>query len=171
MGARMQRSIRAVCESARRRFIARSSSSTKWPNACAVSQDWDNDVRIVLFVKLREGLKLDDALRDKMPPHDSPQSHAASCSGKRDEVPDIPRTRNGKLMEVAVRNLINGVAVSNREAAADPEALDFYAQYSGAQEKAAQAHRRSPTPSAPARMNDDGYRDARAAGCERAPGL
>ena len=43
------------------------------------------------------------------------------------QVPDIPRTRNGKLMELAVRNLIHGVAVDNREAAANPEALDFYA--------------------------------------------
>ena len=43
------------------------------------------------------------------------------------QVPDIPRTRNGKLMELAVRNLIHGVAVENREAAANPEALDFFA--------------------------------------------
>jgi acetoacetyl-CoA synthetase len=43
------------------------------------------------------------------------------------QVTDIPRTRNGKLMELAVRNLIHGVAVTNREAAANPEALDFFA--------------------------------------------
>jgi acetoacetyl-CoA synthetase len=93
----------------------------------AVSQDWDNDVRIVLFVRLREELTLDDALREKIREtirHNLTPRHVPA---KVIQVPDIPRTRNGKLMELAVRNLIHGIAVKNAEAAANPEALDFYA--------------------------------------------
>jgi acetoacetyl-CoA synthetase len=93
----------------------------------AVSQDWDNDVRIVLFVRLRDGLTLDDALREKIREtirHNLTPRHVPA---KVIQVPDIPRTRNGKLMELAVRNLIHGIAVKNAEAAANPEALDFYA--------------------------------------------
>ncbi len=93
----------------------------------AVSQEWDNDVRIVLFVKLRDGLKLEDALRDKIRETIRRNLTPRHVPAKVIQVPDIPRTRTGKLMELAVRNLIHGVAVTNREAAANPEALDFYA--------------------------------------------
>jgi acetoacetyl-CoA synthetase len=93
----------------------------------AVSQEWDRDVRIVLFVKLRDGLELDDALRDKIRDTIRRNLTPRHVPAKVIQVPDIPRTRNGKLMELAVRNLIHGVPVDNREAAANPEALDFYA--------------------------------------------
>jgi len=93
----------------------------------AVSQEWDSDVRIVLFVKLRDGLELDQALRDKIRDTIRRNLTPRHVPAKVIQVPDIPRTRNGKLMELAVRNLIHGVAVDNREAAANPEALDFYA--------------------------------------------
>ena len=93
----------------------------------AVSQEWDGDVRIVLFVKLRPAHELDDALRDKIRETIRRNLTPRHVPAKVIQVPDIPRTRNGKLMELAVRNLIHGVAVDNREAAANPEALDFYA--------------------------------------------
>jgi acetoacetyl-CoA synthetase len=93
----------------------------------AVGQDWDNDVRIVLFVKLRAGLALDEALRDKIRETIRRNLTPRHVPAKVIQVPDIPRTLNGKLMELAVRNLIHGIAVKNREAAANPEALDFYA--------------------------------------------
>jgi len=93
----------------------------------AVSQEWDNDVRIVLFVRLCDGLTLDDALRDKIRETIRRNLTPRHVPAKVIQVPDIPRTRNGKLMELAVRNLIHGVAVENREAAANPEALDFFA--------------------------------------------
>jgi acetoacetyl-CoA synthetase len=93
----------------------------------AVSQEWDNDVRIVLFVKLRDRLELDDVLRDKIREAIRRNLTPRHVPAKVIQVPDIPRTRNGKLMELAVRNLIHGVAVTNREAAANPEALDFFA--------------------------------------------
>jgi len=93
----------------------------------AVSQEWDNDVRIVLFVRLREGLTLDDGLREKIREAIRRNLTPRHVPAKIIQAPDIPRTRNGKLMELAVRNLIHGVPVRNREAAANPEALDFYA--------------------------------------------
>ena len=93
----------------------------------AVSQDWDNDVRIVLFVRLREGLTLDDELREKIRETIRRNLTPRHVPAKVIQVPDIPRTRNGKLMELAVRNLIHGIPVKNAEAAANPEALKFYA--------------------------------------------
>jgi acetoacetyl-CoA synthetase len=93
----------------------------------AVSQEWDNDVRIVLFVKLRDGIELDDGLRDKIRETIRRNLTPRHVPAKVIQVPDIPRTRNGKLMELAVRNLIHGAPVTNRDAAANPEALDFFA--------------------------------------------
>ncbi|HZO80284.1 MAG TPA: acetoacetate--CoA ligase [Candidatus Binataceae bacterium] len=93
----------------------------------AIGQDWDNDVRIVLFVRLREGLKLDDALRERIRETIRRNLTPRHVPARIIQAPDIPRTRNGKLMELAVRNLIHGRPVKNREAAANPEALDFFA--------------------------------------------
>src|SRR5258708_40287984 len=93
----------------------------------AVSQEWDNDVRIVLFVKLRDKLELDDALRDKIRETIRRNLTPRHAPAKEIQVPDIPRTRNGKLMELSLRNLIHGVAVTNRGAAANPEARALYA--------------------------------------------
>ena len=76
---------------------------------------------------VRDGLELDDALRDKIRETIRRNLTPRHVPAKVIQVPDIPRTRNGKLMELAVRNLIHGVAVTNREAAANPEALDLYA--------------------------------------------
>ncbi|HVA69643.1 MAG TPA: acetoacetate--CoA ligase [Candidatus Binataceae bacterium] len=93
----------------------------------AIGQEWENDVRVLLFVHLRDGVQLDDALqqriRDRIRRNLTPRHVPARIV----QVPDIPRTRNGKLMELAVRNISNGIAVDNREAAANPEALDFFA--------------------------------------------
>ena len=89
-------------------------------------QDWDDDVRVVLFVVLRNGLKLDDELsarirkvvRDNATPRHVPAVII--------QVSDIPRTVSGKIVELAVRNVIHGRAVKNVDALANPEALDLY---------------------------------------------
>ena len=94
--------------------------------AVAVGQEWDGDVRVVLFVVLREGLALTDALTDEMKariragatPRHVPQVVLA--------VGDIPRTRSGKITELAVRDVIHGREVKNVEALANPEALEFF---------------------------------------------
>ena len=91
-----------------------------------VGQQWQDDVRIVLFVRLRKGVTLTDELQDRIrkqvranaSPHHVPKRIVA--------VADIPRTRSGKITELAVRSIIHGRAVKNAEALANPEALELY---------------------------------------------
>jgi acetoacetyl-CoA synthetase len=92
----------------------------------AIGQDWDNDVRIVLFVVLKKGVFLDDSLRDKIR-----RAVREGCSPRHVparivQVADIPRTKSGKITELAVRDVIHGRAVKNKEALANPEVLDLY---------------------------------------------
>ncbi len=91
-----------------------------------VGQDWEGDVRIVLFVRLRDGLTLDDGLcnrlRRRIREHASPH-HVPK---KIIQVGDIPRTISGKITELAVRDVIHGREVKNRDALANPDALDLY---------------------------------------------
>ena len=94
--------------------------------ALAIGQDWDADVRIVLFVRLREGAVLDEALaaaiRSQIRSGASPRHVPAKIIG----VADIPRTKSGKIVELAVREIVHGRPVKNREALANPEALDLF---------------------------------------------
>ncbi len=94
--------------------------------ALAIGQDWDNDVRIVLFVRLREGAVLDEALvqaiRHQVRQGASPRHVPARIV----QVADIPRTKSGKITELAVRDVVHGREVKNKEALANPEALDLY---------------------------------------------
>jgi acetoacetyl-CoA synthetase len=94
--------------------------------ALAVGQERGGDVRIVLFVRLRAGAALDDALagriRDCIRGGASPRHVPAVVLA----VPDIPRTRSGKIVEIAVRETIHGRAVKNVEALANPDALAFF---------------------------------------------
>lgn len=92
----------------------------------AVGQLWKGDERIVLFVRLVPGATLDTALRqrisDRLRTHASPRHVPARIVA----VSDIPRTKSGKIVELAVRDVIHGRPVANREALANPEALDLY---------------------------------------------
>ncbi|HZC03410.1 MAG TPA: acetoacetate--CoA ligase, partial [Gammaproteobacteria bacterium] len=92
----------------------------------AVGQEWNNDVRIVLFVKLREGITLDTALIERIKrtirDHASPRHVPAKVIA----VPDIPRTLSGKIVELAVHNIIHHRPVKNLDALANPEALEFF---------------------------------------------
>jgi acetoacetyl-CoA synthetase len=91
-----------------------------------VGQDWEDDVRIVLFVRLRPGVVLDDALRErirlKVREHASPHHVPKRIV----QVSDIPRTISGKITELAVRDVIHGREVQNREALANPQSLELY---------------------------------------------
>jgi acetoacetyl-CoA synthetase len=91
-----------------------------------IGQDWDNDVRVVLFVVLREGLELDDALRDRIKRQIRNGATPRHVPAKIVQVPDIPRTKSGKITEIAVRDIVHGREVKNKEALANPEALDYY---------------------------------------------
>ena len=94
--------------------------------AIAIGQAWKDDVRVVLFVKLRDGVPLDDGLvaeiRKAIRQRASPRHVPAVVL----DVPDIPRTRSGKITELAVRDVVHGRAVANADALANPEALAHF---------------------------------------------
>lgn len=94
--------------------------------ALAIGQDWDNDVRIVLFVRLREGAKLDEALMSRIKQQVRQGASPRHVPAKIVQVADIPRTKSGKITELAVRDVVHGRVVKNKEALANPEALDLY---------------------------------------------
>ncbi len=94
--------------------------------AIVVGQDWDNDVRVILFVVLRDGLALDDALMTRIKQQIRNGATPRHVPAKIIQVPDIPRTKSGKITEIAVRDIVHGREVKNREALANPEALDYY---------------------------------------------
>ena len=94
--------------------------------AIAVGQDWRNDVRVVLFVRLQPGIGLSDALKKRIREAIRARTTPRHVPGKIIAVPDIPRTQSGKLTELAVRNVIHGRAVQNADALANPEALEYF---------------------------------------------
>jgi acetoacetyl-CoA synthetase len=84
------------------------------------------DVRIVLFVRLRDGLALDDALRTRIQQVIREHTTPHHVPKKIVQVADIPRTISGKITELAVREVIHGRPVKNADALANPEALDLF---------------------------------------------
>jgi acetoacetyl-CoA synthetase len=95
--------------------------------AICVGQDWQGDVRVVLFVRLREGLAIDDELVNRIRARIRAECTPRHVPARVIQVADIPRTRSGKITELAVRAVIHGQEVKNQEALANPEALDLYA--------------------------------------------
>jgi acetoacetyl-CoA synthetase len=91
-----------------------------------IGQDFDNDVRVVLFVRLREGLTLDDGLTERIRRQIRTGASPRHVPARILQVADIPRTRSGKITELAVRDVVHGRAVKNTEALANPEALALY---------------------------------------------
>ena len=92
-----------------------------------IGQDWQGDVRVVLFVRLRDGLVLDDALRARIRERVKSGASPRHVPARIAQVPDIPRTRSGKIVELAVRDVVHGRPIANREALANPEALAHFA--------------------------------------------
>jgi acetoacetyl-CoA synthetase len=94
--------------------------------ALAIGQDFDNDVRIILFVRLAAGVALDEkliaAIKSKIRSGASPRHVPARII----QVADIPRTKSGKITELAVREVVHGREVKNKEALANPEALELF---------------------------------------------
>ncbi|MBP6709248.1 MAG: acetoacetate--CoA ligase [Candidatus Accumulibacter sp.] len=93
-----------------------------------IGQEWEHDVRVVLFVKLRQGLRLDDALIGRIQQHIRRNTTPRHVPAKVLQVNDIPRTKSGKIVELAVRNVVHGRPVNNVEALANPEALAYFRQ-------------------------------------------
>ncbi|MDW6025136.1 acetoacetate--CoA ligase [Mesorhizobium sp. BAC0120] len=94
--------------------------------ALCIGQDWDGDVRVVLFVRLQPGVSLDAALEQKIRTQIRTGASPRHVPGRIIEVADIPRTKSGKITELAVRDVVHGRAVKNKEALANPQALELY---------------------------------------------
>jgi len=92
----------------------------------AVGQQWHNDQRVVLFVKLRDGIRLTDTLRERICETIRSNTTPRHVPAKIIAVPDIPKTISGKIVELAVQNAVHGRPVKNTDAMANPEALDHY---------------------------------------------
>ena len=95
--------------------------------ALVIGQQWDGDVRIVLFVILRGGVELEEGLESKIRSHIRANATPRHVPARIVRVTDIPRTRSGKITELAVRDVVHGREVKNKEALANPEALDQFA--------------------------------------------
>ncbi len=94
--------------------------------ALAIGQDWQGDVRIVLFVRLAEGAVLDDGLTQRIKQEIRHGASPRHVPARVVAVADIPRTKSGKITELAVRDVVHGREVKNIEALANPEALELY---------------------------------------------
>ncbi|MDA8734541.1 acetoacetate--CoA ligase [Porticoccaceae bacterium] len=95
-------------------------------DSICIGQDWDDDVRVVLFVVLRQGLSLDDKLIGKICSNIRSETTPRHVPAKVIAVTDIPRTISGKIVELAVRKVVHGQAVNNTDALANPEALELF---------------------------------------------
>lgn len=95
-------------------------------DSLAIGQKWQEDQRIILFIKLAEGYHLDEELIKKIKVTLRKNASPRHVPAKILEAPDIPYTFSGKKVESAITNIINGKAVTNRDALANPESLDYY---------------------------------------------
>ena len=92
----------------------------------AIGQEWDNDVRVVLFVRLRPGIELDAALEKRIREVIRTNTTPRHVPARIVAVPDIPRTISGKIVELAVRDVVHGRPVKNTDALANPAALEHF---------------------------------------------
>jgi acetoacetyl-CoA synthetase len=91
-----------------------------------IGQQWDGDERIVLFVRLREGLTLTPELEDRIRRRIRERTTPRHVPARIVQVTEIPRTKSGKIVELAVRDVVHGRDIENREALANPDALDQF---------------------------------------------
>ena len=94
--------------------------------ALVIGQQWQGDVRVVLFVRLADDVMLDDALSARIVAQIRANTTPRHVPQRILSVPDIPRTKSGKIVELAVRSVVHGDAVKNQEALANPEALAYF---------------------------------------------
>ena len=92
----------------------------------AIGQEWGDDVRVVLFVRLREGAQLSEALQAEIRQVIRSNTTPRHVPAKIIAVADIPRTISGKIVELAVRNVVHGKPVKNTDALANPQALQLF---------------------------------------------
>ena len=95
-------------------------------DSLAVGQDWENDIRVILFVKMVEGYEMTDDIKNRIKKVIRDNTSPRHVPSKIIEVADIPYTINMKKVELAVRNIIHGKPVTNKDALANPQSLDLY---------------------------------------------
>jgi len=103
-------------------------------DSVVIGQNWKNDVRVILFVKLAEGRQLDDALKNKIRQTIRTNASPRHVPAKILSVPDVPYTLNMKKVELAVKKVVEGKPVLNKDALSNPEALNHYADIPELQE-------------------------------------
>jgi acetoacetyl-CoA synthetase len=94
--------------------------------AVAIGQIWQSDTRVVLFVKLKDGKALDAKLEDKIRADIKKHASPRHVPAKIVQVADIPRTKNGKIVELAVKAVVHDMPVTNTDALVNPEALELF---------------------------------------------
>jgi acetoacetyl-CoA synthetase len=95
-------------------------------DSVVVGQDWEGDVRVVLFVRLREGVELDEGLEQRIRGQIRRNTTPRHVPARIVQVTDVPRTLSGKVVELAVRNVVHGLPVRNTDALANPQALEQF---------------------------------------------
>jgi acetoacetyl-CoA synthetase len=103
-------------------------------DSVVVGQDWKNDIRVILFVKLAPGVELSDALQASIRQVIRTNASPRHVPAKIISIPDVPYTLNMKKVELAVKKVIQGQPVLNKDALSNPEALDYYADIPELQE-------------------------------------
>jgi acetoacetyl-CoA synthetase len=103
-------------------------------DSVVVGQNWKNDVRVILFVKLASGFELTEALKAKIRQTIRVNASPRHVPAKILTTPDVPYTLNMKKVELAVKKVIEGQPVLNKDALSNPEALDYYAELKELQE-------------------------------------
>jgi acetoacetyl-CoA synthetase len=99
---------------------------TEIDDSVVIGQDWKNDIRVILFVKMAEGSVLDDELIARIRKSIRDNASPRHVPAKIIPVPDVPYTLNMKKVELAVKKVIQGQEVLNKDALSNPEALDYY---------------------------------------------
>lgn len=92
----------------------------------AIGQEWDDDVRVILFIVMQDGEILTDDIKTAIKKQIKDGASPRHIPAKIIAVPDIPRTKSGKITEIAVRDIVHGKDIQNTEALANPEALNHY---------------------------------------------
>lgn len=96
-------------------------------DAVVIGQSWAGDVRVILFVKMRDGYQLTEELQQRIKEKIKLGASPRHVPSKIIQVADIPRTINGKIAELAVKNVVDGEVVKNKDALVNPEALSLFA--------------------------------------------
>ncbi len=103
-------------------------------DSVVVGQDWKNDVRVILFVKMAEGYELTDDIVDKIKNAIRTNASPRHVPSKILAIPDVPYTHNMKKVELAVKKVVHNHPVLNKDSLRNPEALDYYADIKELQE-------------------------------------